>query len=259
MSRIAGALLCALTMIIAGTAQGAIRTEWIEYSHGNMKLKGYLAYDDAVSGKRPALLMIHDRAGMQPYTLKHAETYARMGYATFVADFFGYGQGILPKDVPEAVAQMGIYTADRALMKSRAQAGYDVLVKHPLVDAGKVAMIGYCFGGMVGVDFASTGVALAGVIPVHGSFGGHPAGWAQNVKGRFLILHGAEDVPYPLEKVADVYNELRKAKVEFQMEFYSGAGHGFSVPRNKNEEAASAKSIAAAGRFLREVFGQPAR
>ncbi len=259
MNRIAGALYCALTMIMAGTAQGEIRTQWIEYNHGSMKLKGYLAYDDAVSGKRPALLMIHDRAGMQPYTLKHAETYARMGYATFVADFFGYGQGILPKDVPEAVAQMGIYTADRGLMKSRAQAGYDVLLKHPLVDAAKVAMIGYCFGGMVGVELASTGVPLAGVIPVHGSFSDHPPGWAQNVKGRFLILHGAEDVPYPLEKVAAVYSELRKAKVGFQMEFYSGAGHGFSVPKNKDEERANAQSIAAASRFLREVFGQTAR
>ena len=167
----------------------------------------------SVAGKRPAILMIHDRAGMQPYTQKHAETYAKLGYVTFVADFFGYGHGILPKDVPEAVTQMGIYTKDRALMKARAQAGYDALVKHARVDATKVALVGYCFGGMVGVDFGSTGVPLGAIVAIHGSFDGHPAGWAQNVKGKFLILHGAEDVPYPLEKVAEVYNELRKSKV----------------------------------------------
>ena len=152
---------------------------------------------------------------------------------------------------------MGIYTADRALMKARAQAGYDTLLKNPMVDATKVALIGYCFGGMVGVDFGSTGVPLVANIAIHGSFFGHPAGWAQNAKGKFLILHGAEDEPYPLEKVgAEVYSELRKSKVQFQMEFYSGAGHGFSVPKNKDEERASAQSIVSTDRFLKAAFAQ---
>lgn len=240
----------------ASAAHAEIKTQWIEYSHGDAKLKGYLAYDDASAAKRPAILMIHDRAGMQPYALKHAETYAKAGYAVFVADFFGYGQGILPKDVPEAQAQMAIYVKDRALMKTRAQAGYDVLVKQAMVDGSKVALVGYCFGGMVGVDFGSTGVPLEAIVAIHGSFDGHPEGWAQNFKGKFLILHGAEDVPYPLEKVATVYNELRKARVEFQMEFYSGAGHGFSVPKNKAEEIANAQSIAATERFLKTTFAR---
>jgi dienelactone hydrolase len=251
---IAAALVAALTFA-AGTAQAQVRTEWVEYAHGGTKLKGYLAAPNNAKGKRPAILMIHDRAGMQPYALKAAENWAKLGYVTFAADFFGYGQGILPKDVPEAVVQMGIYTKDRALMKARAQAGYDALVKNPMVDASRVALIGYCFGGMVGVEFGSTGAPLAANVAIHGSFADHPEGWAKNAKGRFLILHGAEDVPYPLEKVALVYNELRKAKVDFQMEFYSGAGHGFSVPKNKAEERANAQAIAATGRFLRETFG----
>ena len=92
-------------------------------------------------GKRPAILVIHDRAGMQPYTLKHTETWASLGYVAFAADFFGYGQGVLPKDVPEAQAQMGIYTKDRALMKARAKVGYDTLLKNPMVDASKVALV----------------------------------------------------------------------------------------------------------------------
>jgi len=250
------ALFAAAFAFAAIPARAEMKKEWVDYSHDGMKLKGYLAYDDKITGKRPAILVIHDRAGMQPYTLAHTETWAKLGYVSFAADFFGYGQGVLPKDVPEAQAQMGIYTKDRALMKARAKAGYDTLIKNPMVDATKVALIGYCFGGMVGVELASTGVPLAGTIPIHGSFFDHPPGWAQNAKGKFLILHGAEDVPYPIEKVtAEVYQELRKAKVEFQMEFYSGAGHGFSVPKNKDEERANAQSIAAATRFLKDIFG----
>ena len=96
---IAAALTAAFTLA-AGTAQAQVRTEWVEYAHGGAKLKGYLAHDDKIKGKRPAILMIHDRAGMQPYTQKHAENWAKLGYVTFAADFFGYGQGILPKDIP---------------------------------------------------------------------------------------------------------------------------------------------------------------
>src|SRR4051794_3618912 len=76
--RIAAFILTAA--FTASAAQAEIKTEWVEYTHGDAKLKGYLAYDDALAGKRPAILIIHDRAGMQPYTQKHAETYAKLGY-----------------------------------------------------------------------------------------------------------------------------------------------------------------------------------
>ena len=56
--------------------------------------------------------------------------------------------------------------------------------------------------------------------------------------------------------MAKVYNELRKAKVGVPDEFYSGAGHGFSVPKNKDEERANAQSIASTERFLKETFAQ---
>jgi len=250
------AIAAAVLAFAALPAHAEMKKEWVEYSHDGTKLKGYLAYDDKITGKRPAILLIHDRAGMQPYTLGHTETWAKLGYVSFAADFFGYAQGILPKDVPEAQAQMGIYTADRALMKARAKAAYDTLIKSPMVDVSKVALIGYCFGGMVGVEYGSTGVPLAANVAIHGSFADHPKGWAQNAKGKFLILHGAEDVPFPLEKVTtEVFNELRKAKIEFQMEVYSGAGHGFSVPKNKDEERANTQSIATTTRTLKELFG----
>ncbi|MGH6769466.1 MAG: dienelactone hydrolase family protein [Xanthobacteraceae bacterium] len=254
-TRILAAVLAAAFALACAPARADLKKGWIEYTHGSMKLKGYLVHDDKLAGKRPAILMIHDRSGMQPHTLRAAEMWAGLGYVAFAADFFGYGQGVLPKGVPEAVTQMGIYTKDRTLMKARAQAGYDALVKHPLVDTGKVALIGYCFGGMVGVEFGSTGVPFIANIAFHGSFSDHPAGWAQNAKGKFLILHGAEDKGYPLAKVALVIDELRKAKRDFQLELYSGAGHGFSVPRSEHDKRANVQAIATATRTLKDVFG----
>ena len=141
-------------------------------------------------------------------------------------------------------------------MRARTQAGFDALVKNPMVDASKIALIGYCFGGAVGVEFGSTGAPLVANVAIHGSFRDHAPGWAKNVKGMFLILHGAEDEPYPLPAVDKVVQELRGAKVPFQLEVYSGTGHGFSSPKNKAEERANEQSIASVARTLKELFGR---
>src|SRR5471030_1512308 len=114
--RIAATLAAAVFAACASTAQAEIKTEWIEYSNGDMKLKGYLAYDDAISGKRPAVLVINAREGMTANTLKNVEMFAKYGYVGFAADIFGYGQGVLPKDVPEMQAQTTMYNKDRTLL-----------------------------------------------------------------------------------------------------------------------------------------------
>ncbi len=249
------AIVAAAFMLFSGAAQAEMKREWIDYSHGAKKLKAYLIHDDAQKGKRPAVLMLHAREGMTPNTQRLAEIWAKLGYVTFVADIFGYGEGILPKDVPEMSAQTKIFRSDRALARSRTQAGYDALAKLPMVDAGRIAAIGYCFGGDIGIEFGSTGAPLALNVSIHGSFDKYQPGWAKNVKGRFLILHGAEDVGYPLTVVNPVIDELRVSKIPFQFEVYSGATHGFSRPNTKDDERANEQSIASTARNLREVFG----
>jgi dienelactone hydrolase len=248
-------ILAVAFAFVAGPAQAEMKSQWVEYSHGDTKLKAYMAYDDKVSGKRPAVLVVHAREGMTPKTQALTELWAKLGYASFAADIFGYGQGVLPKDVPEMQAQIAIYSDDRPLMRARTQAGYDALLKNPMVDPAKVALIGYCFGGGVGVEFGSTGAPLVANVSIHGSFRDHHTGWAKNAKGMYLILHGAEDQGFPLPVVDKVVQELRGAKVPFQLEVYSGTGHGFSTPKNKDEERANAQSIASTGRTLKELFG----
>ena len=134
MHRVLAAALAAAFAFTAGSAQAEMmKREWVAYGHGDTRLKAYMAYDDQVSGRRPAVLMIHAREGMTLKTQRLAETWAKLGYVAFVADIFGYGQGVLPKDVPEMQAQTAIYTKDRALMRARTQAGFDTLIKNPNV------------------------------------------------------------------------------------------------------------------------------
>lgn len=243
-------------VITAGTAQADLRKEWVEYNHGATKLKSYLVYDDKTAGKRPAVFLVHRRNGMDENTLRSADLYARLGYAVFAVDMFGYGEGVLPKTVPEMTAQIITYYKNTALMKARAQAGLDAMLKNPMIDASRVALIGYCFGGTVGIEMAYAGAPIAATVTIHGSFREHAAEDAKNIKGKVLILHGAEDKVAPLASVDKVIAALRAAKVPFHYELHSGADHGFSTPQNAAEERANAQSIESSTRYLKELFGR---
>ena len=239
----------------ASAARAEIKTQWVEYMQGDTALQGYLAYDDGVTGKRPAVLLAHDRSGMSDVTLRDAEMIARLGYVVFAEDI--YGKTVRPKTIPEMTEQSAFYNKDRPLMRARAQAGLDVLRQSPMVDPAKIAVIGYCFGGTVAIEFAEMGAPVVGTVTIHGSFRDFTAGAAKNIKGRVLILHGAEDPVAPLTEVDLLVKELRAAKVNWQLDLYSGTEHGFSTPKNAAEERANTESQAAAARFFREVFGIP--
>jgi dienelactone hydrolase len=116
-------------------------------------------------------------------------------------------------------------------------------------------MVGYCFGGTVAVELAEVGVPVLGAVAIHGSFRDHAPEAASNIKGRFLILHGAEDPIAPLEEVNKLIKDFRAAKVDWQMELYGGAEHGFSTPKNAAEERANRLSQAAMVRFFSDIFG----
>src|SRR5262249_50524685 len=236
----------------AGAAHAAIKTQWIDYNEGNKPLSGCLVDDDAVQGKRPGVLMIHDRSGFSEGTIADAEMIAKLGCVVFAEDI--YGKGIVPKTVPEMTAQTVIYNGDRALMRKRALAGLDVLKAQPMVDATKLASVGYCFGGTVGIELIETGAPLLGFVSVHGSFRNFTPEAAKNIKGRVLILHGAEDPVAPMEELNAVISQFRNAKVDFEVNLYSGATHGFTHPQNPSEVRADEQYKIAMGRFLKDLL-----
>jgi dienelactone hydrolase len=242
-----------LGSVLSLAAAAEFRTTSVVYNLGDTALEGYLAYDDTISGKRPGVLLLHRRDGMTDLTRKNTEMVAKLGYVAFAPDIFG--KAIRPKDVKEMIEQSAIYNKDRPLMRARAQAGFDVLRQNPMVDPARLAMVGYCFGGTVAVELAEVGVPVLGAVAIHGSFRDHAPEAASNIKGRFLILHGAEDPIAPLDEVNKLIKDFRAAKVDWQMELYGGAEHGFSTPKNAAEERANRLSQAAMVRFFSDIFG----
>jgi dienelactone hydrolase len=183
------------TVLTAGMAQAAIKTQYVDYKDGNADLKGYLAYDDSKTGKRPGVLLVHYRGGLQGETLRDAEMIAKLGYVVFAEDIFGVNTP--PKTVPEMTALTDVYTKNRPLMRARSRSGFDLLAGNTMVDPAKIAVIGYCFGRTVAVELAETGIPAIGMVAVHGSFRDFAPEAAKNIKGRVLILHGAEDEVAP--------------------------------------------------------------
>ena len=108
------------------------------------------------------------------------------------------------------------YHKDRTLMRAHAKSGFDVLQQSPMVDPARIAMVSYCFGGTVAVELAGTGVSVVGTVAMHGSFRDHAPEATKNIKGRFLILHGAEDPVAPLGEVYKLIKDFRAAQVEWQ-------------------------------------------
>ena len=246
----------AIVLLLAvAPAQAAIKTQWIDYKQGDQALQGYLAYDDSRTGKRPGVLLVHRRDGMSAMTLKDAERVAKLGYVVFAPDI--YGKEFRPTDVKEMIALSRKFQDDRPLMRARIAAGFDILRNNPRVDPAKIALVGYCFGGNVAVEFAEQGPPIVGSVIIHGSFRNFAPGAAKNIHGRMLILHGADDNEAPLSDIMRLTGEMSAAKIGWELRLYSGTGHNFTAePQNDDERHANAESQVATASFLKEVFAR---
>jgi dienelactone hydrolase len=249
-------------IFVSGIAHAALVGKTIDYKEGKTVLEGYLVYDDAVQGKRPGVIVVPDWMGMSPFAQDRAEQLAKMGYIAIAADI--YGKGIRPKDAKEAMQQVALYKGNRPLMRARAKAALDTLVAQSQTDASRVAAIGYCFGGTTVLELARSGAPLVGVVSFHGGLDTPTPEDAKNIKGKVLILHGADDPHVPPDQVAAFEKEMNDAKVDWQLVKYSGAVHAFAVPTAGNDPSkgvaynpsAARRSWQAMKDFFAEIFAQ---
>ncbi len=254
------AVFMALVFLIPGHSHAGLKTEVVEYKHGDVLLEGYMAYDDSIQGKRPGVIVVHEWMGHNPYVRMRAERLAQMGYVAFAIDM--YGKGVRARDAKEAAALADIYRSNRQLMRARANAALEVLKKHPLVDSRRNAAIGYCFGGTTVLEMARSGADLAGVVSFHGGLDNPNPSDAKNIKGKVLALHGGDDPFVPVEQVIKFEDEMRKAGVDWQLVTYGGAVHSFTNPEAGNDpskgaaynEKADKRSWEAMKTFFGEIF-----
>ena len=219
--------LCALALIT--NANAAIKEEPVTYKDGETTMKGFVVYDDAVTGKRPGIVVVHEWWGITKHAHNEARKFAQQGYTAFIADMYGDAKSAdNPKD---AGALSSSVMKNPKAMELRFNAARDQLAKQPTVDPQRIGAVGYCFGGAVVLNMARAGADLEAVAGFHASLGlNTPAPAAGTVKAKVLILNGADD---PFVKRAQ-YDALKKdfdaAKAEYRIIEYPGAVHAFTNP-----------------------------
>ena len=211
-----------------GPALAAVEGREIQYASGGVTLKGYLAWDSAVAGKRPGVLVVHEWWGQNEYARRRARMLAELGYVGLALDMYGDGKTAAhPEDAGKFAGEV---MKNAELMKARFLAALDLLKAQPQTDPGRVAAIGYCMGGAVVLDMARAGVDLRGVASFHGSLGGANTAQPGGVKAKVLVMNGAADVFITAEQIAALKNEMVEARVDFRFINYPGAKHSFTNP-----------------------------
>ena len=238
----------------------SLQSRLIEYRDGDTVLEGRIAFDDSIKGPRPGVLVSHAWGGRSDFEDGKADDLARLGYAAMALDL--YGQGVRGSGPEENAALMQPFLDDRAMLQQRLLRSLATLREQDEVDAGKVAAIGFCFGGLCVLDIARTGEDLAGVVSFHGLFGapGNTAG--NRVRAKVLALHGWNDPMAPPDAVDGLASELTSMGADWQLHAYGNTMHAFTNPAANDADMgtvynanADRRSWQAMTNFLDELFG----
>ena len=200
----------------------------VEYRSGETVLKGYLAENLSLKGKRPAVLVVHEWWGLNDYARKRARDLAALGYVAFAVDMFGDGKTALHPD--DAGKFAGEVMKNKAVGEARFNAALDFIKKQPSVDPARIAAIGYCFGGGVLLHMARQGTDLKGVVSFHGTLATYTPAQPGAVKARVLVFNGEADKMVPPEQVAAFKEEMSRAGVSYRYVGYPGVMHSFTNP-----------------------------
>lgn len=253
-------LFCVLLLAYPMLTHAAIKSEPVEYKVGDITFEAQFFYDDADSTPRRAILVFPEWWGLNDYAKKRAEQLAQSGYVALAVDV--YGKGVLAKTREEAAKFATALKNDRPALRARANAALTALLARKEVNPKKVGAIGYCFGGTAALELARSGADIVGLVSFHGGLSSPTPDDAKNIKAKLLICHGADDPNVPMTEVNAFLDEMKKAKVNYQMNFYGGAVHTFTNPAAGDDpskgsaynEQADKRSWLEMKEFFAEVF-----
>jgi dienelactone hydrolase len=230
----------------------------LPYSDRDIQLTGLLYRDEAVQGSRPGILLVHGAGGLDEHPRQQARRYAGLGYTVLAADMFGEG---VAGNRERIIGCLTTLRDDPALLVGRGQAGLAALSNCPDTD-GRIAAVGFCFGGLAVLALARSGEPLAAAVSIHGSLATVRPAEPGQVRARVLVCHGAMDPHVPLADVTSFAEEMNRAGADWELAMYGGALHGFThqqaapqaVPGVAYDARADNRSFAATRALLADVF-----
>jgi dienelactone hydrolase len=204
----------------------SLKEEAVTYESNGTTLKGFIAFDESKTGKRPIILVVPEWWGLTDYARMRAKMLAEMGYLAMAVDM--YGDGKTANDPKEAQAAAMPFYTDPQMAKARMDAALAKAKSFPQADTSQVVAIGYCFGGSMVLNYAKMGAPLTGVVSFHGGLEGVPP--QKGTKAQFLICHGGADDFVPPQQVAAFKKGMDSAGLAYTFKTYDSATHAFTNP-----------------------------
>jgi dienelactone hydrolase len=211
----------------SGSLSPAIKEENVSFTLNGVTYKGFIAYDDIIKGKRPAILVVPEWWGLNDYTRMRARKLAELGYIAMATDLFGDGK--VAANPSEAQNFTAPFYKDPTLVKALLDAALQKLKEYSQTDPSNVGAIGYCFGGYVVLNYAKMGADLKGVVSFHGGMGGVSVD-KKLLKAKVLVCHGGSDKFVSQKDVEKFKHQLDSIGVENTLKIYANATHAFTNP-----------------------------
>lgn len=238
-----------------------IKTSTLSYFDGQHELEAFIATPAHAQAATPlpTVLVCHDWSGRNQFACQKAEKLAELGFVGIALDM--YGKGKIGQTNEEKIALMKPLSENRANLRQRLLAGFNMAKQLPYVDAHKIAAIGFCFGGLCALDLARSGAHLCGVVSFHGLLHA-PQLSTPAIIAKVLVLHGFDDPMVEPSQVLAFAKEMTDHKVDWQIHMYGHTMHAFTNPaaHDKNfgtvyEAKADHRSWQAMQNFLQECYG----
>jgi carboxymethylenebutenolidase len=230
---------------------------WIDIDVNGQTMEGYLTQPEG-EGSRPAVVVIQEIWGVNSHIQAVTDKLPAGGYVGLAPAMF-HRQGRmtmgLHEEMDTAVANM--FKCNDAEIVADVQAAVDYLKAQPFVQADRIGIVGFCFGGRVSYlaacnvsDLKASVVYYGGMLmdPL-GTDGPSPFDQTANVGAPMLGLFGEDDSSPTPADVAAIEAELQKHNKTYEFHVYPGCGHGFNCDARDSyrpEAAADAWSKAIA-------------
>ncbi len=229
----------------------------VNYHDELTECEGYLSLPKS-SQFVPLVLVAHTWKGRSEFEDNKAAALNNLGYAALSIDIFG--GGINGNSVEENQALIEPFVKDRQLFRQRLISAVEFGKTIEGIDASKIALIGFCFGGLAAIELARSGYELSGCVSFHGLLNQSDEPF-QKVNTKLLVLHGDRDPMVSADQILALQDEMTESEADWQFISYGNTYHAFTNPAANDIEMGTVynhdsniRSWTAMSNFLEEVF-----